>query len=534
MKKALLIFLLALTGTCVWAAEADTIHVSNPETWVGSELQRYVGRTVVFDCPIYVCNIPNNTSGGTMTVSTRRIYAPTNQAYPRTPEYNQLTSLNNSGQMRLTGASGYHRMGEKIYNLKVKVNSTSSLDWINGEWSGNTRADMLKMAENRFPELGDYRLLICTANLEYYLTVPNTAPGSTMGPSSHAEHQAQREKVSKGLAAINADIYGFVEIESGDSALAELARDLSKNTGRHYTYIHDGSGINGTYTKAGFVYCTETVETIGTILSNGAVTNNRSQMQCFVEKATGEKFLLSENHFKAKSGTGSGQDADQHDGQGQYNYKRQQEAQSVIEQYNRNRNQLKEHDIIVMGDLNAYAKEDPITKFTKAGFTDLHRYFHADSSYSYTFSGQAGYLDHAICSPTMLKQVTGMVGFHVNSDEADAYTYDKSNDRTMFRYSDHDPVVIGLKLDSMLSFEPAMAINTEELLYNQDADIVISNALQEEQRSFYRLYTINGWLVTEGEIIDQAYEVARPQQSGVYILRIYANGTVHQKKIIIL
>lgn len=531
MKKSLFIFLLVLTPVFAWAAGVDTIHVSNPETWVGSELRNYVGRTVVFDCPMYVCNIPNNTYGGTITISTRRIFAPTNQAYPRTTDYNQLTSLNNSGQLRLSGVSGYHRMGEKIYNLKAKVSSTGSLDWVGGEWSGNTRADMQKLASDRFPELGDYRLLICTANLEYYLTVPNPDHSSTMGPHSYAEHQAQREKVSKGLSAINADIYGLVEIEMGDSALAELARDLTKKTGRRYAYISGGDGIKGTYTKAGFVYCTETVEPVGVIQNNGAVSNHRSQMQCFRELATGEKFILSENHFKAKSG---GSSADNDPIQGAFNQKRVAEAQSVIEQYNRNRNQLKEKDILVLGDLNAYAKEDPITKFTKAGFTDLHRYFHADSSYSYTFSGQAGYLDHAICNPTMLKQVTGMIGFHVNSDEADAFTYDKSDDRTMFRYSDHDPVVVGLKLDSMLSFEPTLSVNTEDLMYNQEADIVISNALQEEQRSFYRLYTINGWLVTEGEIVDQAYEVARPQQSGVYILRIYTNGVVHQKKIIIL
>lgn len=528
MQRILLNTLLLFLPLLLWAN--DTIRIKNPETWSYTELRPYVGKTVVFDCPMLITN--NGWNG--YSVGPRRIFAPTNQAYPLTPHYNETVSLNQYGQMKISGISGYHRMGEKIHHLTVKVNAINNLTMVDGEWYGNTRAELEKGIP--YDELGDYSLLICTANLEYYLTVPNTDPTSSMGPSSDTEHKKQRAKVQKAMALIEADIYGFVEIESGDSALSEIAADLTSNTGRRYAYITDGTGINGTYTKAGFVYCVETVEPIGAIQNNGTVSNHRSQMQCFRERATGETFLVSENHFKAKSGSGSGLDADRGDGQGQYNYRRTQEAQSVVSQYNRFSKQLKEKDLLILGDLNAYAKEDPITVFTKAGYTDLHRAFHADSSYSYTYSGMAGYLDHAIATPTLLPQVTGMVAFHVNSDESDNYTYDKSNDQTMFRYSDHDPVLVGLRLDSTLSYEPHLSVNNLSLIQDQDQNIVISNALSlkaDGQKSFYRLYTVSGWLVEQGEIVNPMHEVTRPKESGVYILCIYADGVVHQTKIII-
>ena len=181
-------------------------------------------------------------------------------------------------------------------------------------------------------------------------------------------------------------------------------------------------------------------------------------MQTFEEFATGEKFIYSINHFKAKSGSASGADANKGDGQGAFNASRVAEANGVMDKYNAFKAALHDEDILIMVDLNDYGKEDPIMAFLKRGFYDLHRAFHADSSYSYTFSGQAGYLDHAIASASLLGQVTGMAAYTINSDENDKWTYDKSSDRTMFRCSDHDPVLVGLRLDSTAVVDTAVVI----------------------------------------------------------------------------
>ena len=410
---------------------ANTIvSISNPQTWQNSELSKYKGQTIEFDVPFYVCNNYNSS----LTISPRRIFQPTNQALPASNEYYSMLSLNNSGTISLSGVSGYHRMGEQLHKLVVKVNSYNSVSLVSCEFVGNTRAELEKGYDRQAVSLrGDPNITVCVMNLEYYL-VENLGTG--YGPDSKTEHEKQRAKVSKALAKVNADIYGFVEIEQGQSALAEIAADLTRNTGRRFTYINDGGSASGSYTKAGYVYCSDKVQPYGNMSHNNEGVPNRKKMQAFVERSTGEKFILSLNHFKAKSGRGSGDNADKGDGQGTFNGDRIREASSVLSYYAMDKAYFGDEDILIMGDLNAYAMEDPITILKEGGMIDLHRAFHADSSYSYTYHGTAGYLDHALCNTSLYPQVTGMVAYHINSDENDKYTYDKSNDETMFRCSE--------------------------------------------------------------------------------------------------
>lgn len=513
MKKSLLIGLWVFVAGMVSAQ----IHVTidDPEHWTVANLAPYVGQTVIFDTPLYVTSNYNS-----LYVSPRRIFSATNQYLPMSDEYKNLLVLNAQGTVMLSGISDYHRTGEKIYNLQAEVNS-NSLRMLGGEWRGNTRNDLEASLPN-VDQKGQHSLLICGMNLEYYLVEQFSSPG----PKNLAEHQAQRAKVSKALAKINADIYGLVEIQQGDNAMKEIAEDLTANTGRNFTYISDKSGASGTYTKSSFVYCTDVVEPVGAIQEIESGVSNRKKMQCFKELATGEMFIYSINHFKAKSGSGSGSDADQGDGQGGYNATRVGEANAVINKYNKFKLSIGEEDILIMGDLNAYAKEDPITTFTRNEFTDLHRYFHADSSYSYTYRSEAGYLDHAICNPTMLPQITGMNAYHINSDENDKYTYDKSSDRTMFRCSDHDPVLVGLKLNKDLKPDTTMSI-----AYLSEG-ICIRNGVTVGSPSYYRVYTTSGFLVDQGTITSDTEYVARPSSKSVYILIIYYKGLVARYKII--
>ena len=513
MRKTLLLII----GMAVAAVTSAQIHVTidDPEHWTTSNLAPYVGQTVIFDTPLLVTNNYN-----AIYVSPRRIFSATNQCIPLSDEYNMLLSLNAQGSIQLTGVSNDHRMGEKIYNLTAVVNS-KTLQWVSGEWRGNSRAD-LEASLPSVDQRGEHSLLICGMNLEYYLVEQYSSPG----PKNDSEHQAQRAKVSKALAKINADIYGLVEIQQGDNAMKEVAEDLTKNTGRPFTYIPDKSGPSGTYTKSSFVYCTDAVEPVGAIQEIESGVSNRKKMQTFRELATGETFIYSINHFKAKSGGGSGPDADQGDGQGGYNSTRVGEANAVINKYQKFISSIGEEDILVMGDLNAYGKEDPITTFTRNEFTDLHRYFHADSSYSYTYRGDAGYLDHALCNPSLLPQVTGMNAYHINSDENDKYTYDKSDDRTMFRCSDHDPVLVGLKLNKELKPDTSLTV------VNDGNEICIRNAISADTPAYYRVYTTSGFLVDQGTITSDTEYVARPSSKSVYILIIYYKGLVARYKII--
>ena len=139
-------------------------------------------------------------------------------------------------------------------------------------------------------------------------------------------------------------------------------------------------------------------------------------------------------------------------------------------------------DFLIIGDLNAYAMEDPITTLGSAGYTDLVNTFGGSSSYSFVFDGQLGYLDHALANGSLLPQVTGVNEWHINADEVNVLDYNdgvqdpaeasferKSNalpiyEPNAFRSSDHDPVVVGLELQTAREIKEATVADLEALL----------------------------------------------------------------------
>ena len=508
MKRRLFSSVLILFALLVQAQVH--IQIGDPGTWtVQSALAPYVNQTVIFDSPIVVCS--NAGSSGTITVGPWRVFEPENQGVRGSTEYSSALQINSSTVFGLTDVSGYHRCGEKVYNLKAKVNSTNSLSYISGEWRGNKRSDL----EAGLPDLGDYRLLVCAMNLENYFMT-----WGSMGADSYEEHKVQRAKTSAALKKINADVYGLVELQQGNEAIAEIVSDLNNNLpARNYKYFSESA--SGTQQKVDFVYDANVVAPIETPVETNVELQNRKKMVCFRELATGEKFIYSINHFKAMSGPSS---------------IRENEARAVLTLYNtyRQHPKIKEKDLLVMGDLNCYGKTAPILILTDAGLIDLHRAFHADSSYSYMFSGKASYIDHALCNESMYNQVTGMAAYHINSDENDYYTYDgRWSDRTMFRSSDHDPVLVGLKLDSTLVYDPTPKINSAEIFTKDAHSVIIRNAHVEGKKSFYAIYYASGMLRERKEITSVFQEVEIPTSPGIYILYIYFDGQVYQRKMIV-
>ncbi|MCU0506407.1 MAG: IPT/TIG domain-containing protein, partial [Chloroflexi bacterium] len=113
-----------------------------------------------------------------------------------------------------------------------------------------------------------------------------------------------------------------------------------------------------------------------------------------------------------------------------------------------------EPDVLVLGDLNSYAKEDPVTALAAAGYADMLASFVGPSAYSYVFDGQWGYLDHVLGSSSAAAQVAGIAVHHVNADEPSVLDYNVDFKTAnlqatlyapdQYRMADHDPVVVGL------------------------------------------------------------------------------------------
>lgn len=107
-------------------------------------------------------------------------------------------------------------------------------------------------------------------------------------------------------------------------------------------------------------------------------------------------------------------------------------------------------NVLIMGDFNAYAQEDPTQAVRNSGkYADLLAGREADS-YSFVFNGQRGALDQGFVSNEMSGFVTGVTEWHVNADEPSLLGYSSRFDDARF-YSDdvyvagdHDPMIVGL------------------------------------------------------------------------------------------
>ena len=107
------------------------------------------------------------------------------------------------------------------------------------------------------------------------------------------------------------------------------------------------------------------------------------------------------------------------------------------------------------------------TPDTDDDFTNLIAEYQGTYAYSYTFDGQAGYLDHALANGPLAAQVTGAADWHINSDEPDILDYDTTfkpaaqdalYEPNQYRTSDHDPVIVGLDLiNATPTFEAVVA-----------------------------------------------------------------------------
>ena len=499
---------------CQFILAQTHIQVDDPLTWKAEALQPYIGQEVIFDVPMVICS-----NDGGYTISTRRLFSPTNQVLPKfqdTQAYNTVVSLNAAGRLNLNGVSGYHRCGEKIYNLKALVSNINTLVLKGGEWRGNTRADLENM--NVHKEIGvencDSCLVVCAYNAEWYDITKTT----------------KHHKINAALTHINADIIGLIEMEGKEVTSKKVVELLNRTLpDRHYKYYYDPASDGEAQTVI-FFYDSKRVKALGAIQHIDRRVPNRKKMMCFELLSTGERFIYSLNHFKAKTSGGTGANADMGDGQGGWNADRQEEAQAVMDEYKIWSRQIGEKDLLLMGDLNALGKEDPITLLKNSGMTDLHRLFHADSSYSYMHQKQAGYLDHALCNNSLRPQVTGMMVLHCNSDEIRNYS---ATEKNMFTASDHDPVVVGLKLNGSAVYDPSPKINTADIFFGDADKLTIRDAYSDTQKSFYALYNTSGHLLERHNIWSELEEVTLPKTPGLYIVYVYFNGQTYQHSVLI-
>ncbi len=287
------------------------------------------------------------------------------------------------------------------------------------------------------------------------------------GANTQAEYTRQRDKTIKAITESGVDIFAFNELENdgydANSAIQDLVNGANAVLGAGtFALINPGVSISTDAITVGMIYKPAKVTPVGAAatLTTSAAFNSTGRQplaQTFKENATNAEFTVVANHWKSKgSGTGAG-NTDANDGQGRSNGTRTQQAQDLAAWLATNPTGTSDPDYLILGDLNAYAKEDPLVALENAGYTNLI----PNTTYSYAFGGFFGSLDHALGSASLVSQVSGATKWHINADEPIVLDYNTENktagqitslyNADQFRTSDHDPVIVGLSLTAPLA-----------------------------------------------------------------------------------
>ena len=359
-------------------------------------------------------------------------------------------------------ASQTVRAGDQITDLQ------GILDYRFDEWRLQPTAAPGFVASNPrniAPALADRgNLVVASFNVLNFFNGDGLGGGfpTARGADTAEELQRQTAKLVSAIQALDADIVGLMEIENdgyGDtSAIAELAAALGGN----WAYVDPGLPLLGNDAIAvGFLYRSDRVATEGDAATLSAVPfdelNRQPLAQTFRPLDGDDGLTVVVNHFKSKGcGDADGANADQGDGQGCWNPVRTQAAQALAGWLAGDATGTGEEDVLIIGDLNSYAKEDPIQALANSGYTDLVARFVGEQAYSYVFYGQAGYLDHALANGPLLAKVVDATVWHINTDEPRALDYNTEFKTPQqqaelyaadaYRASDHDPVILALTM----------------------------------------------------------------------------------------
>jgi len=288
------------------------------------------------------------------------------------------------------------------------------------------------------------------------------------GAANAENFNRQQSKIVSALSKFTADVVVLEEIENSarfgedrDASLAHLVDQLNAAAGsKVWNFVPSPETVpaDEDVIRTAIIYRAQAVKPVeeSVILQDPAFDNARDPLGQAFQKVGGNqntRFVVVANHFKSKgSGPNDGSgNVDSGDGQGAWNADRVEQAKALVkftEDLKISRNTKK---VLLAGDFNSYAAEDPIRVLKDAGFTDLGA---AADSQSYVYDGLSGSLDHILASPELASKVTGQDIWNINAIESVGYEYSRHNynitdlfTANQYRSSDHDPVLVGLELN---------------------------------------------------------------------------------------
>ena len=310
-------------------------------------------------------------------------------------------------------------------------------------------------AQPRAPHVGgDVR--VASFNLENFFNGDGHGGGypTPRGARTEAEHRTQQARLVATIRGLAPDVAALMELENDgfgpDAALAQLVDALNAAGEGDWRFVTTTADQGGDQIRVGMLYRASRVQPVGeavTLTDDLFGSRNRPSLAQSFRAGSGPVFTVVANHFKSKGcGGATGADADQHDGQGCWNALRTTSARRLDAWLRTDPTHSGSDLTLIVGDLNAYTREDPVQALVDAGWRDAFA-GHRDTPYSYVYAAQIGRLDHALLSPSLAARLAGAAEWHTNADEPDSRGYqDRPDDHTVWRSSDHDPLVVGLRL----------------------------------------------------------------------------------------
>lgn len=280
------------------------------------------------------------------------------------------------------------------------------------------------------------------------------------GAKTQAEFERQEAKIVAAIRATDADVLGLMEIENDGYGDLSAIRRLTSQLGADWRFVDPGvAKLGGDAITVAILYNSRTVEAVGKAATLAIDDKNRQPLAQSFRKIGGtQNMTVVVNHLKSKGCTGAtGADMDQGDGQSCWNPTRLRAAGLIAEWLATSPTGVADVGKLLIGDLNSYAKEDPVLLFAEKGYADMVAKFVGKDAYSYVFSGESGYIDHALATAGLAERVRAVNEWHINADEPIALEYSfayKTPDQQQsfyapdpYRSSDHDPVLVDIALN---------------------------------------------------------------------------------------
>ena len=271
------------------------------------------------------------------------------------------------------------------------------------------------------------------------------------GARTEARYLAQRARLVEAMAALDADILVLAEMENDGqgplSSEAQLLAALNERHGGDWRAIPVPANANDDAIRNSVLYRAGRVQAQSAPLALDAgpfAERNRPALAARFRAGDGPVFAVVANHLKSKGCRDAvGADRDIGDGQGCWNATRLDSVQRLHAWVGQH---FAAMPVLMLGDFNAYAMEDPPRWLRESGWRDALA-DHGDAiPYSYVHEGQAGRLDHAFANASMAERLQDATEWHINADEPDVPDLHPAGGP--WRSSDHDPLVLDLRLRS--------------------------------------------------------------------------------------